>query len=120
MASWPATLPQKQFVGTRVKDDDAVLRTPMDAGPPTTRNRFTAVSRSVSCPIVLTGAQKATFDAFYRTTLANGSSSFTWEDPSDDSTVSFKFKGYPELTLFRGGAAAKRLWSGTLELEQLP
>lgn len=125
MATWPASLPQKQFLGLTERDQDAVLRTAMDAGPPTRRNRFTSITREVNVPIVVTGTQKQTFDTFFRTTLANGALEFDWEDPVTDATVSFAFRSPPRWTLTRGGdpsgdPTADRIWTATLELEIQP
>lgn len=121
MTAWPSELPQSQFIGTSEEDEDAVLRTPMDAGPPTRRNKYTAHIMTVRVPIVLTGAQKAVFDTFYRTTLKNGSLSFTWDSPTDDSAMTYAFKAPVRWTLIRGGySPATRVWQGTLELEKQP
>lgn len=119
MPSWPGTLPS-QFLGLTDSGDDTLVRTAMDAGPPTVRRRYTSYSRSVKVPIVLTGTQRQTFDTFYWTTLKHGSLSFDWEDPVTDSTVTFRFKKPVSWSLARGGTAATRIWSGTLDLEILP
>ena len=120
MTVWPGTLPQKQFLGMTETDVDAVVRTPMDSGPPSRRNRFAANMRFVRAPIVLTGAQKQTFDTFFRTTLKNGSLEFDWEDPTTDATVSFAFRGPPSWALISGGDVNSRKWSGVLSLEIQP
>ena len=120
MTAWPASLPQNQFLGMTEQDIDARVVSPNDSGPPSRRNRFNARLTSVSTPIVLTGTQKQTFDTFYRTTLLNGASAFDWEDPTTDATVSFAFKTPPRWALVRGGTAATRIWSATLELEIQP
>lgn len=120
-AAWPATLPQGQLIGTTEQDADAVLRTDMDAGPPSRRNKSTAHVMDVSAPIVLTGAQKQVFDEFYRTTLRNGSLSFTWDSPTDDSAVTYAFKAPVRWTLIRGAPDPdRRIWRGTMELEKQP
>lgn len=120
MATWPASLPQKQFLGLTVQDQDAVLRTPMDGGPPTRRARFTARVRKVSCPIKINGTQLQTFETFYHTTLEAGSQEFDWEDPITDATVSFAFTAPPRWAISRGGVPGSRIWSATLELEIQP
>ena len=120
MTAWPGTLPQKQFVGLTETDVDAVLRTPMDSGPPSRRNRFAASMRFVRIPIILTGSQKQTFDTFFRTTLKNGSLEFDWEDPTTDATVSFAFRGPPQWILVSGGDTNSRKWSAVLNLEIQP
>lgn len=120
MTAWPGTLPQNQFIGLTEVDVDAVLRTQMDSGPPSRRNRFAASMRFVRTPIILTGSQKQTFDTFFRTTLKNGSLSFDWEDPTTDATVSFAFRGPPQWGLVTGGDVNSRKWSAILVLEIQP
>lgn len=120
MPSWPATLPQ-QFIGLTDQIQDPVLRTPMDAGPPTRRKRYTSVTRKVVVPIILTGAQRQTFDTFFNTTLEYGSLAFDWEDPVTDSTVSMAFLEPPTWRL-RGGSGTPntRTWETTMMLEIQP
>ncbi len=121
MVAWPAGLPQIPLSGVTAGDDDSVLRSPMDSGPPTRRNRFTAITQSLEFPMIMTGTERATFDTFYRTTIANGSLSFDWEDPLDDSTVSMAFKAPPRWSLLVGSdTAADRRWSSTFSLEIQP
>lgn len=120
MTVWPGTLPQNQFIGLTEVDVDAVLRTQMDSGPPSRRNRFAASMRFVRTPIILTGSQKQTFDTFFRTTLKNGSLAFDWEDPTTDATVSFAFRGPPQWGLVTGGDVNSRKWSAILNLEIQP
>lgn len=120
MPTWPPSLPQGFFLRATDQRQDAVARTPMDSGPATTRNRFTAVSRELSVPIVLTGAQRQTLDAFFETDLANGALSFDWKDPVTDAAKTFRFRAPPRFSLGAPGAPDERLWSGTLELEILP
>lgn len=121
MPSWPATLPPDAFLGLTDQRQDAVARNQMDAGPPSRRARFTAATRNVEVPIVLDGEQRATFDEFFRVTLIEGSLSFTWEDPVDDSTVEFAFKSPPQWSLTKGHAdPARRTWRASLQLEIQP
>jgi len=120
MANWPATLPQQLFLGASIGDEDSRLVTPMDTGPSTVRNRFTAFPQPVKTQMVLTGTQLVAFRTFYRTTLSNGSLSFTWTDPADDSSVTYRFKTPPVWTAIKSGPAASRRWQATLDLEILP
>lgn len=121
MPAWPLDLPALPFAGVTARDDDAVLRTSMDTGPVTRRNRYTAISQTLALPMVLDGAEKATFDFFYRSTLKNGSLAFDWTDPVDDAVVSMAFKSPPQWAAFAGDAdPAKRGWQATLELEIQP
>lgn len=120
MATWPAQLPQDQFLNLTDQQQDSVLRTNMETGPPSRRARFTAVTRAVDVPIMMTGDQRAVFDDFYRDDLAFGALAFDWEDPSTDATVSFAFRSPPKWTLRRGGLPAARIWQSSLELEIQP
>ncbi len=121
MPTWPASLPQLPRIGMTAQDDDAVLRTSMDTGPAARRNRFTAISQSMSFPMVLTGTQRVTFETFFRTTLSHGALAFDWTDPVDDATVSVAFKAPPKWSGVAGDATpADRVWQATFELEILP
>jgi len=120
MTAWPASLPQKQFLGLSTQDEDAVIRTQMDTGPPTRRNRFTAITQTVDVSITLRGDQKQTFDTFFRDTLKNGAFAFDWEDPTTDATISFAFRSPPTWTLPRGGTPDTRVWEATLNLQVQP
>ena len=115
MAVWDVNLPQKQFAGIKESWNDGLTRSQMDAGPPKVRVRFTAEVRNLDIPIVLTTAEKATFNNFYVVTLARGVATFTWTDPDDDTTtITFRFKSRPKLTKVAGE------WTGMMNLEVLP
>lgn len=121
MPTWPATLPQDAFIGTTDQQQDSVARTTMDAGPPSRRSRFTATTRAIDVPMILTGTQRAAFDAFFRDDLALGALAFDWEDPATDATVSFAFRSPPKWILRRGGPTpAERIFETQLELEIQP
>ena len=120
MADWPATLPQRGLLGTDIGDDESRLTTPMDTGPASVRNRFTAYPRSTNIPMVLTGDQLETFYTFYRTTLSNGALSFTWVDPQTNESATLRFKSPPRWTCVRPGLPDNRLWRAQLALEVLP
>ncbi len=111
---------QTMLLGVTVQDDDSRLITQMDTGPSSIRRRFTAITQTVSPPIILTGAQKKSFDSWFRYTINGGTSSFQWIHPVDDSTVSYRFKKNPQFKLIRSGASDNRLWQAVLELEILP
>ncbi len=121
MPTWPAGLPQLPFAGATMQDKDSVLRTQMDSGRPSRRNRFTTHMQDVAYPMVLTGAEKVIFDLFFRSTLSNGALAFDWTDLTDDTTISLAFAAPPAWALI-GGAAdpAERHWSAVLSLEVQP
>lgn len=121
MSSWPSTLPQKQFQGVSVQDDESRLISQMDAGPASIRNRFTAVPQTVTTRIVLTGEEYETFKTFLRTTLNHGTNSFDWTDPGDGTTVTFRFRQKPTFTCIKTNSDPDlRLWEAVLNLEILP
>lgn len=120
MSNWPASLPQQYFLGVDIGDDESRLVSSMDAGPALVRNRFTAVPQPINTPIILTGTQLVTFNTFYRTTLNRGTNPFTWTNPTDDSSVSMRFKSPPKWQSIKSGLASQRLWRAVLSLEILP
>ena len=81
MPTWPATLPQLGQIGAGYKPQDAVARSPMDAGSPSRRNRFTAITKDVNYQMPLTGVQAAILEDFHENTLRNGALSFDWISP---------------------------------------
>jgi hypothetical protein len=129
MPSWPASLPQTQFLNMTEQRQDARVRTTMDAGPAKMRRRFTTAVRAVVTPIVLDGTQRQAFDSFWINDTQEGSLKFSWSDPATDSTVNFRFVSPPMWTLDSGGAAGipatsgatgTRLWRAQLHLEIVP
>lgn len=121
MADWPSSLPQNLLSGASIKDDESRLITSMDAGPASYRNRFTAVTKTITGELVLTGAQLATFYTFFRTTLLHGSLAFNWTNPEDDSAVSVRIKEKPEWQCIKGSSDPDlRLWKGKLMIEVQP
>ena len=121
MALWPATLPQFGQIGATVSADDSVARSSMDAGPQSRRNRYTAITKSVSYTMTLTGIQVGTLDVFFHDTLRNGALSFDWIDPRDDSPVGIAFKQPPKYTgIVSEQNTDERLWIASLSLEIQP
>jgi hypothetical protein len=121
MPVWPVSLPPLGQTGAQIAADDSVLRSQMDAGPPTRRNRFTAITKSVSYIITLDGEQVETLDGFFHDTLRNGALSFDWIDPRNDSAAVFAFASPPQYTGLVGAEyPAERLWRVSLSLEIQP
>tara|TARA_R110000822_G_scaffold239543_2_gene369308 strand:+ start:249 stop:533 length:285 start_codon:yes stop_codon:yes gene_type:complete len=91
----------------------------MDTGPAKQRARFTATAKYFDgAQQNFTGAQLATFDTFYETTLGQGAASFTWINPITDVSASLRFKGEPEPTLLNPDATPDdRLYRVLLPLE---
>lgn len=121
MPSWPEGLPDDMFLGLTQQSQDGVVRTAMDAGPPTRRQRYTAVTQNLDVPLVLTGAQRRIFDSWFDAQLLGGAVAFDWESPETDGiTYSFAFRAPPNWNLRKGGTAAQRVWSTILQLERQP
>jgi hypothetical protein len=121
MDTWPATLPQRLSCDTSVKDDESRAIADMDSGPASVRNRFTAITQTVKGSMVLTGTQLATFHTFFRTTLQNGSQSFTWIHPFTEDSVSIRFKSKPEWKCIKSASNVNnRLYQASFELEVQP
>lgn len=121
MAAWPGSLPYF-MLNARESQQDGAVRTDMETGPAKVRQRFTAVSRYLDCEVMLaTAAQRATFDTFFFTTLANGSLTFDQVDPADGTTQSFRFMAPPEFTYTKAGSGSGSLNTKVrLRLEILP
>lgn len=119
-AQWPIDLPG-QFADIEEQPESNVVRTATDVGPAKLRRRFTAKVKRYSMPVEFNGEQKKLFDTFYQTTLKDGTLPFEWEDPTDDSTVEFRFRSEPRLRMEVGARDSDlRIWTGVLELEKLP
>lgn len=72
-----------------------LLETPMDAGPPKVRRRFTAAPTPLTGSMTVDVAQLAIFQTFIRDTLLGGAVPFDWVRPStsDACVMQFKKKG---------------------------
>lgn len=120
MATWPATLPQQFEQGAQETRQSGLLRSAVDIGPPKQRRRFSAVSRFYAGTFLFTTAQKATFETFYSTTIAEGADEFDFEDPNDGGTVSARFTGPPSFSALLGGPSGVTFWRMSAEIEVLP
>ena len=121
--AYPASLPQNPLVeGFNDTRQKAALRSDMDTGAPKRRKRFTAAIRPLKFPTILNGTQRVTFDTFYKTTLGEGSLSFTIPDPVDGNTITVFFVAPPKFNIIgaSGTAAATRQWQSIYNLEVLP
>jgi hypothetical protein len=121
MDTWPATLPQRLSCDTSVKDDESRAITDMDSGPASVRNRFTAITQTVKGSMILTGAQLAIFNTFFRTTLNQGSATFSWIHPFTEETAEIRFKSKPEWKCIKSADSVNdRLYQASFELEIQP
>lgn len=121
MATWPATLPQYHEIGLQETRQQAFVRTSMDVGPSKQRRRFTTATRFLEGTMLMTTAQKATFDTFYNTAIDEGSQEFDFTDPKDASTIqSVRFTAPPTFTALIGGSSGVEFYRATISLEILP
>lgn len=115
-ASWPASLPGFNQDGYGEQLGSGTIRTQMDSGPDNTRRRYTAVPDQVTTNLVLTGTEYETLKAFYRTTLAEGSLPFDYEQPRTESAVEMRFIAPPNIASAAGGDK----WNISVSVEVLP
>lgn len=117
---WPAGLPP---LGAQLSDVRAatVARAQMDVGPAKQRRRFTTGWRYISPNMLLTGAERATLDAFYKTAMEEGSQRWRWYDPASGELCIFRFIAPIEYRAMRPDPSpSARIWSAALKLEILP
>ena len=87
MANWPATLPQYPTISGDTREEAKTVKSNrMLSGPVRMRRVSSNPSRPWSCSVVVTDAQLATFQTFFRTTTKAGSESFVWFFPDSSST----------------------------------
>ena len=115
LLAYPPTLPQAHKLGARITKKSAVVRTDTGAGTIRSRRRFTISGYQYSTRLVYTTAELAIFDTFFVTTLAEGSRSFNWIDPSTGNTVEQLILAYPQFTEISIG-----VWEASADLEILP
>jgi len=112
-AVWPVSLPQRVRVeGYSEQPANTRIDTPTESGIPKSRNRFTVGVEPIEAVIEVDFAQKATLDAFYNATLANGALPFDWVRPVEGTPAVFKFRAPPKFTARRRNklAVALSLW----------
>ena len=118
MAVWPVTLPQiVSWEGYTQEIQDTGIRTPMDAGPPKVRSKYTAAIINHNLPVqFFTKAQWGLLLDFYFTTLQMGTQPFEWTDPIAGNTVNFRFRKPPQFVKMQGS----QYLDVTLPVEVLP
>lgn len=92
---WPVSLRQlPQRGGWSGGPQDTRVTFEPEYGPPITRRRTTAEPKLYQASFgQMTGAQRATFEAFYQTDLAGGVLSFCWRDPVADDVALWRIIG---------------------------
>lgn len=118
-AVWPIlTGPGSKLLGDpSVEPLVDVLESTVDAGRPKRRRLRVKCDERITGNIILTGAEKATFDAWFRLTIAAGTLPFEWEHPTTGATVLMRLERTPRLvTLVGDKDPTKVKWGGPLEL----
>lgn len=77
MAAFPATLPKPLIENYGGTQDQAFIRTEMEAGSVRQRQRFSAANHQLNMSWFLTDIEMATFKTFFDTTINRGSDWFT-------------------------------------------
>ena len=116
---WPGGLPQTLLLGIRDQRGAATIRFTNDAGPAQVRKIFGNATRQIQRNIILTAAQRATYDTFFVDTLDEGSLPFDFVDPVSLLTCTYRFV-QPTEWLHIGTNASGPFCQGTLFLERLP
>ncbi len=80
MLSWPDDLPRPDRGGFQGEASDGRRSTPLDAGPPRVRLRFSAAATSIAMAITVTADQRARFERFWRQESRGGSRAFVMTD----------------------------------------
>lgn len=71
---------------------DNVIRSPMEQGPVKSRRRFTAAPRAISGSTdLITDAEVATFETWYRDEIGDGAIPFTADHPITGVSTTFRF-----------------------------
>lgn len=114
-ASWPIGLPAPLVAGYGETLSLALLRAPVDRGPPLQRAITDALPRPIDAQVIMSRSQWGTFKTFVVTTLSGGALPFQWLDIDQSTTVTLRFRDSPSMR-----AEAPDLLVVSLPLEILP
>lgn len=115
MATWPGTLPATIQSGATETDAEVSNRSKVNSPGPPRANQWTRTKfPSLHGEMIFTVAQKAIFEAFYKSDLVGGAVPFDGDLANIGSTRSYKFNKPPRFTPLGG------LWSVEVELGVLP
>lgn len=97
-ASWPATLPAAPTTdGFQIIYPNNVVRSQMDAGPIKQRRRVAWARKQMVAPFMLTSAQMADFEVFYKTTTESGTLIYEWTDPAREVLGEYRIIENPQI-----------------------
>lgn len=121
MANWPGTLPQSFLVdGFSLTKQKGADNNQTDVGPTISRQRFTATSRFFTGRMFMTPTQFATLESFYRDTLFQGSTAFTWVHPLTNAVCQMRFDLSKEDDYAIEEVVTPLKWRIVVSLEILP
>jgi hypothetical protein len=96
--NWPVSLQQTLNADDfRIKLGNTAVRSDVDVGPAKVRSRYTDGVDVYSCSILIDYSEYATFTAFYKTTLSNGTLPFLFTDPMTGLSTAFRFADDPGI-----------------------
>jgi len=117
--TWRVTLPDYPDV-VQYSPREGAIRSPNDSGPANKRPRYTDEGAILTYTRVYTGAEYLDLLDFHDNELAQGSLTFTRDDPIDGVIRTMRFQQRPAARSVRGGpTAAARLWQVSISLEVL-
>lgn len=117
MATWPATLPGLVLLdGYQETQQDIVIRSTVDVGPPKLRARYTVAPQVFNVAFAITDAQKATLKTFFSSTLTFGVLPFDWSHPDLGTAIELSFRGVPPVYSAIGGG----MWRVAFQLYEVP
>lgn len=114
---WPSNLPQspqwREYGETQQQNS---IRTDLDAGPPKTRLRFTAVSRFYEIKLNLTSSEVDVLIDFYNNDCNFGNTVFEWKDFRNGTLgIEYRFLAIPNYK-----ADSPTDYNTTFRVERLP
>lgn len=116
MPTWPETLPvSPDSDGYGEEGPFAVIQAPVD-GPPLSRRRYTAAIHPVNARYMLSDAELAIFEDFWRDDLKDGALEFDGPTRGKADVVST----YRAISAYKLAVASCGHWFVTLTLIRLP
>ncbi len=116
MTTWPDTLPQSPLLdASRETPADTTIRTNMDAGPAKLRARTTAGVGKLSLAYILSRAEVAVLDSFFKDELTGVALKFSFPHPRTAETLDCRFRQPPAYAPINGD-----FFRVAVELEVLP
>jgi len=114
MRIWPEKLPSGFLAqGFSIQPQSNVIRTTIDSGPITARQRYAARTIIFKGNHIYNAQELAIFEDFFHTVLADGVLRFCFQDPITQKTAEFRFTKEYSIKETKG------LFEVSIELERL-